>query len=642
MGTWKRLFHHFSDAQLRRIIIWASGIFLCSLTVISLGWNCKRLEQATLELAAQNARSQYKKDLIYRRWASIHGGVYVPPTEATPPNPYLTFVAERDITTTSGKALTLVNPAYMTRQVHELGKKDYGDRGHITSLKPIRPENAPDPWEVEALKAFEKGKEEVLSISEFEGETYLRLMRPMVTESSCLKCHEQQGYKIGEIRGGISVSVPLAPYLASTATFSLGIRAVHAFVFIIICGGLFWINRLLNLSAVENEALQIQLHQAQKMESIGRLAGGVAHDFNNMLNVILGYSEIAARKLPSDHPQQRYMSEITKAAKRSADLTRQLLAFARKQPALPKILDLNKTVDSMLSILKRLIGESISLTFEPGQGLLNIKIDPVQVDQILANLCVNARDAIGDRLGRITIRTSMQTIDEEFCEIHPGFIVGTYVTLSVSDNGCGIEKKSLANIFEPFYTTKGLHHGTGLGLATVYGIVKQNGGYIEVESQPGEGATFRIFFSRHTEEKPVEAENPPVETQKGCETILLVEDEPALLKMTEAMLIQQGYTVISESSPAEALKKANSGECFHMLLTDVIMPEMTGSDLAAEIRKNNPQIKIVFMSGYASNIISPHIAMQEGIFFIQKPFTTTQLAEIIRASFNSPQPKRIP
>ena len=456
MGFWKKLFTHISDIQLRKTIIWTSGIVLCSLTVISLAWNCHRLEHVTIEIAAQNARSQFQKDLIYRRWASMHGGVYVPPGEMTPPNPYLIDIPDRDIVTTSGKRLTLVNPAYMTRQVHELGNKDYGDRGHITSLKPIRPENAPDPWETEALKAFETGTDEMLAVSDINGEPFLRLMRPMVTENSCLKCHAVQGYKAGEIRGGISVSVPMAPYMNSAAKFSRGIKAVHACVLALICGGLFWASRLLNSATREKEILQNQLHQSQKMESIGRLAGGVAHDFNNMLNVILGYSEMAARRLPADHPQQRFLGEILKAARRSADLTRQLLAFARKQPALPKILHLNQTVESMLSILKRLIGESITLSFEPDKTIANIKIDPVQVDQILANLCVNARDAIGNRPGRITIKTSMATLDEAFCETHPGFSTGTYVSLSVTDDGCGISKEAIANIFEPFFTPKAL------------------------------------------------------------------------------------------------------------------------------------------------------------------------------------------
>ena len=641
MGFWKKLFPHLSDVLLRKIIIWAAGAVLCSLTIISLVWNCYRLEQVTIEIASQNARSQFQKDLIYRRWASMHGGVYVPPSETTTPNPHLANIPDRDIITTSGKKLTLVNPAYMTRQVHELGSQDYGDRGHITSLKPIRPENAPDPWETETLQAFETGKQEMLAVSEINGAPFLRLMRPMITENSCLKCHAVQGYKVGEIRGGISVSVPMAPYLASAARFSLGIKAAHAFILILICSGLFWINRLLNSSTREKEILQNQLYQAQKMESIGRLAGGVAHDFNNMLNVILGYTEMAARRLPADHPQQRFLGEILKAAQRSADLTRQLLAFARKQPALPKILNLNHTIESMLSILKRLIGESITLSFEPEQPIDSIKIDPVQVDQILANLCVNARDAIGDRQGRITIKTSMAKLDEAFCDNHPGFSAGIYVSLSVSDDGCGISKEAIGNIFEPFFTTKGLGKGTGLGLATVYGIVRQNGGLIDVTSQIDIGTTFRLFFPPHHEETTTEAQqhSQPI-TQNGDAMILIVEDEPSVLAITETMLMQQGYNVVTAATPSEALKKASSGDHnFDLLLTDVIMPEMNGAELARKIAGIYPEIKVVFMSGYSANIISPHGVLEKGTFFLQKPFIVEQLAEIVRTALASSKDK---
>jgi len=641
MGFWKKLFPHLSDVLLRKIIIWAAGAVLCSLTIISLVWNCYRLEQVTIEIASQNARSQFQKDLIYRRWASMHGGVYVPPSETTTPNPHLANIPDRDIITTSGKKLTLVNPAYMTRQVHELGSQDYGDRGHITSLKPIRPENAPDPWETETLQAFETGKQEMLAVSEINGAPFLRLMRPMITENSCLKCHAVQGYKVGEIRGGISVSVPMAPYLASAARFSLGIKAAHAFILILICSGLFWINRLLNSSTREKEILQNQLYQAQKMESIGRLAGGVAHDFNNMLNVILGYTEMAARRLPADHPQQRFLGEILKAAQRSADLTRQLLAFARKQPALPKILNLNHTIESMLSILKRLIGESITLSFEPEQPIDSIKIDPVQVDQILANLCVNARDAIGDRQGRITIKTSMAKLDEAFCDNHPGFSAGIYVSLSVSDDGCGISKEAIGNIFEPFFTTKGLGKGTGLGLATVYGIVRQNGGLIDVTSQIDIGTTFRLFFPPHHEETTTEAQqhSQPI-TQNGDAMILIVEDEPSVLAITETMLMQQGYNVVTAATPSEALKKASSGDHnFDLLLTDVIMPEMNGAELARKIAGIYPEIRVVFMSGYSANIISPHGVLEKGTFFLQKPFIVEQLAEIVRTALASSKDK---
>jgi PAS domain S-box-containing protein len=382
----------------------------------------------------------------------------------------------------------------------------------------------------------------------------------------------------------------------------------------------------------EAEKLQNQLTQAQKMESVGRLAGGVAHDFNNMLGVILGYSEIALNKVAADQPIYSALQGIQQAAQRSADLTRQLLTFARKQTVAPKVLDLNDTVASMLNMLRRLIGENIDLVWLPDESLGAIKMDCTQIDQILANLCVNARDAIGDT-GRIAIETGNVVFDAAYCASHAGFTPGEYVLLMLSDNGCGMDRETISHLFEPFFTTKEIGKGAGLGLATVYGIVKQNNGFVNVYSELGLGTTFKIYLPRHKakdEKLPEPEETAPVTT--GHETILLVEDEPMILEMTTVMLELQGYTVLPANSAGEAISLAREyADEIHLLLTDVVMPEMNGRDLARNLLPLYPHLKCLFMSGYTANVIAHHGVLDEGVQFLQKPFTMQDLAAKIRA-----------
>ncbi len=381
----------------------------------------------------------------------------------------------------------------------------------------------------------------------------------------------------------------------------------------------------------ENKKLQAQLTQAQKMESVGRLAGGVAHDFNNMLGVILGNTELAMLRTDEDHDLYSDLKEIQTAAKRSADITKQLLAFARKEIISPRQLDLNDTVGNMLNMLRRLIGEDIDLVWLPARQLWPVKMDPSQIDQILANLCVNARDAI-DGIGKITIETGRKTFDEEYCRQHSGFIPGDYVLLAASDNGCGMDKHTLDNLFEPFFTTKELGKGTGLGLATVYGIVKQNNGFINVYSEPGQGSTFNIYLSRLVDDNYVATAVPERETAAGgTETILLVEDEPAILRMTRMMLERKGYAVIPAATPAEAVEKGkiHSG-AIDLLMTDVVMPGMNGRDLAGKIIALYPGIRLLFMSGYTANVIAHHGVLDDGVAFIQKPFSMTDMTAKVR------------
>jgi len=381
----------------------------------------------------------------------------------------------------------------------------------------------------------------------------------------------------------------------------------------------------------EHLKLTAQFQQAQKMEAIGLLAGGVAHDFNNMLTVILGYAELAQRGLDPALKLFSDLQEIIKAAQRSSEITRQLLAFARKQSIAPVVLDLNQVVESMLKMLHRLIGEDIDLAWIPDVVDSCVKMDPVQIDQILANLCVNARDAIGG-VGKVTIETGRAVFDETYCAMHAGFIAGNYLLLAVSDDGCGIDKNFLDQIFQPFYTSKRVGEGTGLGLSTVYGIVKQNNGFINVYSEPGKGTTFKIYLPRH--EGQVDDHTPAVVEEIPINhggTVLVVEDEPALLKIAEIMLTELGYRVLVADRPGVAIGVAEEHAAeIQLLITDVIMPEMNGRDLAERMYCLYPDMKILFMSGYTANAFVHQGVLEEGVHFLQKPFSMKDLAIKVR------------
>jgi PAS domain S-box-containing protein len=384
-------------------------------------------------------------------------------------------------------------------------------------------------------------------------------------------------------------------------------------------------------SEEEKARLEGQLQQAQKMETVGQLAGGVAHDFNNMLQVILSYVEMSLSKVEAGQPLQKYLLEIQRAARRSAEITGQLLAFARKQTVSPKVLEFNGAVAQAQKMIQRLIGEDISLAWMPGHDLWKVKIDPAQLDQILANLAVNARDAIGG-VGKLTIETANVSLDEAYCAAHVGFVPGEYSLLAVSDDGCGMDKETLSHLFEPFFTTKEQGKGTGLGLATVYGIVKQNNGFITVYSEPGEGTTFRVYLPRAEGAPGADAQDMEALTPRGgTETVLVVEDEAAILQMAQLSLQQLGYTVLTASSPEEGLRRSEEhAGPIQLLITDVVMPQMNGRQLAERLSAVRPQLKCLYMSGYTADVIAHRGVLEEGVSFISKPFSLTTLAAKVR------------
>lgn len=390
----------------------------------------------------------------------------------------------------------------------------------------------------------------------------------------------------------------------------------------------------------ERLKLEAQLARAQRLESVGRLAGSVAHDFNNMLTVILGHVDQALSNAGPEDRARFDLKEIRLAADRSAELTRQLLAFARNQPASPSVIDLNQAVSGIATMLTRLIGENITLTWRHDEDLGAVKLDPSHVGQILTNLCVNARDAMPDG-GTIVIETANVSLDEEYCSQNSECVPGDYVQLAVTDSGSGMDAPTLAQVFEPFFTTKELGQGTGLGLATVYGIARQNHGFTTAYSEPGVGTTIRVYLPRHDSTPGAARPNraPAVSSHDDPDhqaTILLVEDEPAILTLATHFLEGKGHTVLATDSPNEAIRLAEDhAEPISLLLTDVIMPEMNGQVLADRLKESLPDLKVLFMSGYTSNVVKDLDTEDSDVHFIEKPFHLRELSRKVHEALDA-------
>ena len=381
----------------------------------------------------------------------------------------------------------------------------------------------------------------------------------------------------------------------------------------------------------EKRSLERQLQVAQKMEAVGRLSGGIAHDFNNLLGVIIGYSQVLKKRLEVENPLREHAEEIEKAGQRAASLTRQLLAFSRQQVLAPAVLNLNALLTDMEKMVSRLIGEDIELGLRLDPGIGRVKADLSQIEQVVMNLVVNARDALPHG-GKLVIGTENAVLDQEYTRRHPGSRVGSYVMLSVIDNGTGMNAETLAHLFEPFFTTKEPGKGTGLGLATVYGVVKQSGGYVGVDSEPGRGSSFRVYLPQIKEAQRNDPAGAPLSaTFRGTETVLLVEDADALRKLAQALLEQNGYRVLAAEGGVEALKIAEKEqERIHLLLTDVIMPGMNGRALAERLAPLHKGLRVLYMSGYTHTAIAEHGVLESGTYLLQKPFTEEALLQKVR------------
>ncbi len=507
----------------------AAGLIWTATLAASLAWNVHRTHHAFLTLAVVEARSSFAKDLLYRRWNALQGGVYVVPSERTPPNPWLAGVPERDLETTDGRRLTLVNPAYMTRQAHELAAKEHGTVGHLTSLNPLRPQNAPDPWEAEALAQLEDGSTEVVKEGDLDGAESLRFMGRLVVESPCLKCHAGQGYQLGDVRGGISVTVPMAPYLAAGQRQSWALGGWHLLIWVVGLAGLVVAGRRIGLQVAEREAAHLALRQAEqalassrRLEAIGRLASGVAHDLNNVLAPILSHANAAQEDLPPGTEVQQDLTQVIESAQRARGLVRRLLAFARSQPAEVLPLDLSEVLSGLLPMLRDVVGRHVELVADLATGLPAVEVDRGQLETVLINLAANARDALPSG-GRLQVSTASLVLEAALAE-RLELRAGPHVALTVQDGGVGMGPEVLARIFEPFFTTKPVGQGTGLGLASVHGVVKQHGGAVTVTSALGQGTTFQVLFPAGSrpairryppEASPSDSSSPAVRSQSS-------------------------------------------------------------------------------------------------------------------------------
>ncbi len=658
--------------------LWTLGVIWTLAIGTLLAWNLDSASEQVLDLVRVQARTAYDKDVLYRFWNSSHKFVYVPVSEETPPNPYLD-VPERDISTPDGVPLTMMNPAYMTRQANELGLERIGIYGHLTSLKPLRPDNAPDPWEAKALKEFENGVAEISSVEPLAGNQVMRLMRPLLVEQECIECHAHQGYKVGEVRGGISVSIEMTPSLALLASTRLQLVVGYVLLWLTGLSGLIVRARLLvkrdnerqrqeeSLQQInseleervaertleleeskrlleedirqriaaeeERERLTGQLRQAQKMELVGTLAGGIAHDFNNLLTPILGYSELALQRPEVGEKLQKDLRQIFGAAQRAKGLVKQILAFSRRSEHAKQPVCFRGIIDEVLELVRPTFPKTIRIEEELLDPGCLVNADPGQLHQVVMNLCTNAWQAMAGVDGVLRLKLEQTTLASE-AGVPLGVEAGVFLCLQISDTGSGMDEEVLKKLFDPFFTTKQPGEGTGLGLAVVQGIVHSHGGFIDVDSAPGQGSCFKVYLPLCAAR--TKGQTKAIEVSAQDEQILLVDDEADIVDLLIAGLTGYGYRVVGFTSSRAALRAFEQQPAdYALLLTDRCMPGLSGQQLADAVLKLRPELPVLFMTGYDEECGGQSELTACGDPCLPKPLTASEVARKITVLLSS-------
>ena len=737
------------------------------LITLSIGWNFSLIESQAQYLASKEAHANWNKDQVFRRWASRHGGIYVKPDERTPPNPYLAHLPHRDVETTDGVKLTLMNPAYIMSQVTREFEEMYGVKGRLTAQILLNPANKPDAWELASLKQFDKGVKEVEELSNIDGMPYLRMMKPMVMKQSCVLCHGHLGFKVGDIRGGMSISIPLTPYLQaaeSSRAFLIVTHTVGWFFGILGLAFLFYRSRqqvieqqqaasaikereqqisdLLNYTAEGIFGLDMQgnctlanpaciellgyssedefigkdmhslmhqryadrseypedhclihksfktnteihcdsevfwradgssfaveywsypiirngevtgavitfvdiserlkaeqmLRRSQKMDALGQLTGGIAHDFNNQLGIVSGYMEMLEEYSADNEKASGWVTTSQKATERCINLTRKLLNFSRQQQTNIELIDLKEEINELKELFQRTVTPAVTISYEIAEDLWPIETSLGDLEDALLNLVINARDAMPDG-GELNFNIYNLVLDKDEAN-KDNVKSGDYVVIVIADTGCGIPKEIQENIFDPFFSTKEVGKGTGLGMSMVYGFVNRNHGFINLYSEPGEGTRIKIYFPRAKStdlpQKEIKSRED-IESKRHEKTILIVEDEENLGDLVIELLTIQGYHTLHAENGKAAIKILSSDEHIDLLFCDIVMPGgMNGYQVSEKARELRPHLAIQLTSGLAD--IPPSSGVQAVLEtnILQKPYSRSDLIKCINKFF---------
>ncbi|MDX9713979.1 MAG: ATP-binding protein [Dissulfurispiraceae bacterium] len=740
----------------RRFLLYSVSL-LTLILIVSAAWNIVQAKRDTLEKAKFEARTIYDHNVAYKKWNAMLGGVYAEVSKKNQPNHYIS--PEIRELPHAGKQLALINHYQMTKSAYELMSEDKGTNifNRVISLNPMNPSNKPDEWEKSALLYFEKGLGEFSEVAQIGGAPYLRVLKPYKMEKECLKCHEYQGYKIGDIRGGISIGVPMLPYLKSETITIYTIAGTHLAMWLIGFAGIlffsvrlmknekdrrytewkfktlsdfavnweYWINvdgdivymspsvlnitgysvtefmnnrelvrvvvhpedqeaydthvenfalmdsgetefriitkdgqvkwishicgpiyiddqflgrRITNRDVTDRKKLKAQLVQSQKMESLGLMAGNVAHDFNNILTTIMGFSALLKETVsPRDTAASRYIQNILSASDRAHALTNSLLTFSRKQIVRSEEMSIKTVVNEIEPMLRRLIGDEYELQICLSEDDYPVCVDKNQMEQVIMNIVTNARDSMPDG-GLISIETTTAKADAEYAS-RTHIAQGAYMILSIADTGSGIDKKDVPHIFDPFFTTKEKGRGTGLGLSIVYGIIKQHNGFINVYSEPGTGTTFKIYLpvSDKTTGTTICSISDELfdDDLTGIGTILVAEDETGVRELLTEVLQRSGYSVITAADGEDAVREYRmNADKINLCILDVMMPRKNGKETYKILKTINPGVKVIFISGYTQNILSSKGIYEEGLVFIPKPLNINKLLSHVKAVFS--------